>query len=48
MKSFISHNYVHSNSFIPENIDKDDINKVKSLESFLKIGDDLFNYSKKN
>ena len=47
MKSFISHNYVHSNSFIPENIDEDDINKVKSLESFLKIGDDLFNYSKK-
>ena len=45
MNSVISHNYVHSNSYIPENLD--DGNKVKILESFVKVGDDLFNFSKK-
>jgi len=47
MRSWISHDYVHSNSFIPEKNNKVDFNKTKTLESILKVGDNLFKFSKK-
>ena len=47
MRSWISHDYVHSNSFIPEKNNKVDFNKTKVLESILKVGDNLFKFSKK-
>ena len=48
MRSWISHDYVHSNSFIPEKNNKDDCSKTKTLESFLKVGDNLFKFYKKS
>jgi len=47
MQSIISHNYVHSNSFIKDNIDEEGDKKIKIIEASLKVGDNLFNFSKK-
>jgi hypothetical protein len=43
----ISHDYVHSNSTILENLDENDKKNIKIIEASLKIGDNLFNFSKK-
>lgn len=47
MSSMISHDYVHSNSTILENLDENDKRNIKIIEASLKIGDNLFNFSKK-
>ena len=47
MSSMISHHYVHYNSFILDNLDENDKKNIKIIEASLKIGDNLFNFSKK-
>lgn len=47
MISIISHDYVHSNSTIIEDFNKDNGKNIKILEGFVKVGDDLFHFSKK-
>ena len=47
MISIISHDYTHSNSTIIEDFNKDNAKNIKILEGFVKVGDDLFHFSKK-
>tara|TARA_Y100000816_G_scaffold47388_1_gene29912 strand:- start:603 stop:1370 length:768 start_codon:yes stop_codon:yes gene_type:complete len=46
MVSMISHNYIHSNSTINDNINKEN-NKINTFETSLRVGDKLFNFSNK-
>ena len=46
-RSMITRNYVHSNSIIIENFDKERSKNTKILEANLKIGDKLFNFFEK-
>ena len=46
MVSMISHNYIHSNSTINDNINKEN-NKINTFETSLRVGDNLFNFSNK-
>ena len=47
MSSMISHNYTHSNSTIIENIQKKVGKNTQISQAYLKVGDQLFNYSNK-
>lgn len=47
MSSMISHNYTHSNSTIIENIQKKVEKNTQISQAYLKVGDQLFNYSNK-
>ena len=47
MNSMISHNYIHSNSTIIENIQKKVEKNTQISQAYLKVGDQLFNYSNK-
>ena len=46
MVSMISHNYIHSNSTINDNINKEN-NKINTFETSLRVGDNLFNFLNK-
>ncbi len=46
ISSMISHKYIHSNSTILENFKKEDKNTIIS-NAYLKVGDELFNFSNK-
>lgn len=46
MVSMISHNYIHSNSTINENIYQEN-NKVNAFKTSLRVGDNLFNFLNK-
>ena len=47
ISSMISHDYIHSNSTIIENLNHDGSKNTKIFEASLKVGDNLFNFSKK-
>ena len=47
MSSMISHNYTHSNSTIIENFNKEKEKNTQIFEAYLKVGDQLFNFSNK-
>ena len=47
MRSMITHNYIHSNSIITENLSEFDGKNIKISEATLKVGDNLFNFSEK-
>jgi len=47
MSSMITHNHIHSNSTILEDFKKKGDKNTKISEAYLKVGDKLFNFSKK-
>ena len=47
ISSMISHKYIHSNSTVLENFKKKEDKNTKIFEAYLKVGDELFNFSNK-
>ena len=45
MRSLISHKYTHSNSTIIENLKKEVEKNIQISEAYLRVGDQLFNFS---